>query len=123
MKIYIAGPMRGYPGLNFPAFDAARDKLRALGHEVVSPADMDRKDGHTDNRGYAKRDTEVILTCEAICLLNGWSVSIGGTAEFFLARWIGLKVFSFYAGKLIERSYETLLHEFLIDHYCPQLGD
>lgn len=123
MKIYIAGPMRGYPDLNFPVFDSARSMLQSLGHDPISPADIDRARGHTDNRGYAKRDTEIILTCDAICMLNGWTDSVGATAEFFLARWIGLKVYSFYAGRLIERSYDTLMHEYLIDHYCPHLGD
>ena len=43
--VYIAGKMRGITYYNFPAFDAARDRLTALGFEVLSPADMDRKMG------------------------------------------------------------------------------
>ncbi|MFA6690339.1 MAG: DUF4406 domain-containing protein, partial [Sphaerochaetaceae bacterium] len=43
--VYIAGKMRGITYYNFPAFDAARDRLTALGFEVLSPADMDRKAG------------------------------------------------------------------------------
>jgi Domain of unknown function (DUF4406) len=39
---YVAGPMRGYPAFNFASFDSARDLLRELGHEVISPADHDR---------------------------------------------------------------------------------
>ncbi|MHB1846903.1 MAG: DUF4406 domain-containing protein, partial [Deltaproteobacteria bacterium] len=38
----MAGPMRGLPDYNFSAFDAARDFLAGLGHDVVSPADIDR---------------------------------------------------------------------------------
>lgn len=44
-RVYIAGRMRGVPLFNFPAFDAARDRLEALGIEVLSPADMDRAAG------------------------------------------------------------------------------
>ena len=39
--IYIAGPMRGYPEFNFPAFYAAEERLRARGHAVFNPARRD----------------------------------------------------------------------------------
>ena len=42
---YLCGPMRGYPRLNFAAFDVARDLGRALGYHVISPADLDREAG------------------------------------------------------------------------------
>ena len=51
MRIYVAGPMRGFPLYNFPAFDAAAAELRRHGHTVISPADHDREMGfneHTD---------------------------------------------------------------------------
>lgn len=44
-KVYIAGPMQGKPQYNYPAFDRARDYFLSLGWEVISPADMNRKDG------------------------------------------------------------------------------
>ena len=35
-RIYIAGPMTGYPELNFPAFHAAANSLRAQGYDAVN---------------------------------------------------------------------------------------
>lgn len=46
-RAYIAGPMRGYDRFNFPAFDAAKDRLIEMGWDVVSPADLDRAVGIT----------------------------------------------------------------------------
>lgn len=44
MRWYVSGPMTGLPLLNFPAFHAAAAKLRAQGHEVINPAEMDAAD-------------------------------------------------------------------------------
>jgi hypothetical protein len=88
--IYVSGSMRGFPGFNFPAFDAARDIINARGDKAISPADLDRKFGHCSlSREYAMRDTLAILhDCHGIYLLDGWEWSNGAAAEFFLARWI-----------------------------------
>lgn len=109
VRIYLAGPMRGYTDLNFPAFDSAKKKWELWGYEVISPADLDRKEGCTDNRGYVKRDVAAILTCDSIYLLKGWEDSIGASAEYFLARWIGLNI-------LIEGGSKTPLWDFALKH-------
>lgn len=41
MKLYLSGPMSGKPAFNIPKFDAYAKALRSLGHEVVSPAELD----------------------------------------------------------------------------------
>ncbi|MDP4455455.1 DUF4406 domain-containing protein, partial [Escherichia coli] len=38
MKIYIAGPMTGYPDYNRAAFNAKASELMAEGHIVLNPA-------------------------------------------------------------------------------------
>lgn len=104
-RVYIAGPMRGYHKFNFPAFDAARDRFRAAGWDVISPADIDREhepdtleltDAQVSTpetlRRYARRDVEAILRCDAIAMLPGWGRSRGATAEYHVARWIGLAI-------------------------------
>ena len=38
MRVYIAGPMRGYPDFNKAAFDAAELLLKEIGHDPVNPS-------------------------------------------------------------------------------------
>jgi hypothetical protein len=110
MKIYLAGPMRGYPSFNFPAFDFAAALLRAEGHDVFSPAERDRtihglalEDNASGNEQIAEKllgfslrealaaDTQFIaLAADAIALLPGWEKSSGALAELALAKALGL---------------------------------
>jgi nucleoside 2-deoxyribosyltransferase len=101
MKLYLAGPMRGYPDFNFPAFDAAAEKLRQAGHEVFNPADHDREVIAADGRTIAdlgirecmKADTAWICdNAEGVAVLTGWEESTGACAEVALARAIGIPV-------------------------------
>lgn len=41
MKVYVANRMTGVPQFNYPWFDAAAAHLRDLGHEVLSPSELD----------------------------------------------------------------------------------
>lgn len=100
-RIYIAGGMRGIPLFNFPAFDEAAARGRALGYFVISPAEMDREKGFDETRGTLdgfdirdaiSRDVAAILDCTAIALLPGWRNSIGATTELAVAKWAGLEV-------------------------------
>jgi nucleoside 2-deoxyribosyltransferase len=103
-KIYIAGPMRGFPKFNFPAFDAAKDRLTLEGWDVLSPADLDREVGFDESQDSGqpskefldealRRDVEAILQADAIYMLTGWKNSTGATAEYWLARWRHIPVF------------------------------
>lgn len=98
---YVAGPMRGIPYFNYPAFDAARDKLFALGFDVINPADLDREEtgfnpytlpatwdwnvippGLGDLRTIFLRDTTAICKrVDVIYLLDGYRKSKGARAE------------------------------------------
>lgn len=111
MNIYLAGPMRGIPAFNFPAFHAAEDKLRAEGHSVFSPARADElrhgadfsaksPDGSLEKaseQGFSLRvalgeDLNWICAhADAIALLPGWEKSAGAKAEWATAAALDLK--------------------------------
>lgn len=100
-RIYIAGPMRGIPHFNFPAFDSAKYTLEKAGWDVISPADMDRKRGFEgvgmtgfeeipdiEMEEIIKSDIQAIFDSDAIFMLTGWENSTGATAEHALAIWL-----------------------------------
>lgn len=107
MILYIAGPMRGLPAFNFGEFDKARDSLKWMGHEAISPADHDRDvfphhdwdaidatipEGFTIEAAL-EWDFGAILRADGIALLPGWENSEGSKAEKFVAEQTGKKVF------------------------------
>lgn len=90
-RVYVAGPMTGILDLNFPAFRAAAVQLRALGHEVVSPAEINEGLEHEGWNACMRRDVAALATCDAIYLLDGWPKSRGARIELQLAKDLGLQ--------------------------------
>jgi len=104
MRVYIAGPMTGVDGFNFPAFDKAAAKYRALGNEVISPAEHERANG-LDTAGLTGDPAELegkfdlaaallwdlaqVAAVDAVVLLDGWERSSGVRAELALAEALG----------------------------------
>ena len=93
MKIYIAGPMTGLPEFNYPAFHAKAAELRAIGHNVKSPAehDFDVKDFPL-REAFADYTNYICTQAEAVHMLEGWHKSHGARIEHDLAVYLGLKV-------------------------------
>lgn len=99
--VYIAGPMRGLPKHNFPAFDEAAVRLSAAGYTVFNPADYDREIGLTEEtkdedvtddilRKCLRSDVAAITVATHIALLPGWEGSKGARPEIILAFTLGL---------------------------------
>ncbi len=115
MKVYLAGPMRGIPEFNHPAFKKAAAHLRREGYEVFSPAEQDfeiLEDFKTNKAGdEVKLAVKLQMTplqlrrkvfeadfnwicreADAIAMLPGWEQSSGAQAEWACARALGLKI-------------------------------
>lgn len=114
--LYLGGPMRGYPLHNFPAFNAAAERLRAEGYEVFSPAQSDLDDGFDpartiEEQGFDLKEalladlTWIICHAEALILLPGWEKSSGTLAEVHTAWCLDIPVYEledFLAGFLFN---------------------
>lgn len=91
-RIYISGPMTGLPGLNFGAFHLTAHQLRALGYEVVNPAEKQSESEDLSWEEYLKQDLQQMLTCDTIALLPGWQDSKGAHLELHVAHRVGMTV-------------------------------
>lgn len=109
--IYLGGPMRGRAQFNFPAFEAARNDLRAQGHIVICPAERDVREGF-DPRGFDGSEDlarigfsleaalydcfNSVLMADSVALLPGWEQSEGARAEALVAKMTGRDLFTIF---------------------------
>ncbi len=86
-RVYLCGPMRGYPDLNKEAFTDAAAELRAAGMEVWNPHENE-SDWFSPVDRYKTVVTDLILVIswadEVFCLW-GWERAVGCRAEVFAA--------------------------------------
>jgi len=113
MRLYLAGPMRGLPLFNFPAFDEATDRLRKQGHEVFSPAEQDREAGQDGNKSpetiahYMAINLPEVCKADAVAVLPGWENSQGCRIELTVASEIGKKI-------LDAQTLQPMFHPFVV---------
>lgn len=91
MKLYISGPMTGYPDFNFPAFNAAAKSLSLAGYEVENPADKGIVDGW-NWEDYLRYDLIQMLQCDGVALLDKWEESKGAVLEERTASAVGMSI-------------------------------
>lgn len=101
VRLYLAGPMSGFPRFNFDAFASAAAQLREAGFEVWSPAEYDLEHGFDPDSApanlpreeYAQilaKDLQKVCEVDGVALLPRWYVSPGARAEAAVADAIGI---------------------------------
>lgn len=88
MKLYLAGPMAGYPEHNWPLFRQKAAELREAGFEVVDASECNGSYEEATAKTYEeclKTDLRAMLTCDGVALLLGWENSYGARTEAGLA--------------------------------------
>lgn len=135
MKLYLAGPMRGYPGFNFAAFEAAARDLRRQNYSVWSPHESDKEqewaerqrnhyDPATGHAGEDHRDTlrffmatdlPAVLSSDAVAVLDGWEASAGCQVETYVAFQCGIPVKAYEPGIPFDMAHE--FHRYVHPHF------
>lgn len=95
--------MSGHKDYNYPAFRAAAERLRALGHDVVCPPELNQPGESLDLPAshFLRRDLRGLLDCEGIALLAGWQRSVGASCEVAVALALGMQFFNTFGDRLI----------------------
>lgn len=104
LRVYISGPMSGYPHLNYPAFFAAEELLRAAGHEPLNPARNTEQPSWAD---YLRLDLADVLTADQLAVLPGWEASRGARLEVHVAHALEVPVLPIDAYALLTPPEET----------------
>lgn len=92
LRVFLAGPMTGMPEHNIPEFMRVASILRAMGHQVTTPIEVnelvDREQADKPTyRTLLARDLELIAgtTVDVLVLLDGWEQSHGARLEVEMA--------------------------------------
>lgn len=91
-KVYISGPMSGYPDNNRAAFMAAEEYMKGQGYDVINPARLSDGPGYCD---YLAADIKAMGTLrkgDKIYLLLGHEQSTGCMIEAMIAKKLGLDI-------------------------------
>lgn len=104
-RLYLAGPMTGIENLNFPLFHAEAARLRAMGFDIINPAEIN---GGADElaacaamtpaelkahwQACMRKDIAVLMTCDGVVMLPSWEKSKGATLEHHNAAALGMEV-------------------------------
>lgn len=107
-RIYLSGPMTGIPDFNRPAFNTEAARLRALGYDVVNPAEINPTEAQLNWHECLRNDLSALLSCDTIAMLDGWMNSNGAHLEMHVAHRIGIKIVE--AKDIGQASFNLVAH-------------
>lgn len=127
MKVYVAGCISEHAreDNNAKAFNERTAKLRALGHEVANPIELDKAaklEGAATQGEWNQaliRDIHIVLDVDAITLLPGWERSDGGEVEYFVATKLGKLILDEY-GQIVPPQNILEKANSITGGYLPQ---
>lgn len=91
-KCYIAGKIGGLSEMEYKGnFESAKDYLKNIGVEPVSPLDLPHNHDRTWN-SYMREDLAAMLQCDAVYAINNWRLSPGAKIEVELALNVGMPI-------------------------------
>lgn len=90
--LYVSGPMSGRQDFNYPAFREAAARLRAFGYTVLDPSEVRRPSKFPEWGDWMRSALTLLLQCDAVAVLPGWSNSNGAEIEVMLAKGLGMEV-------------------------------
>jgi len=90
--------MTGYEDHNYPAFHKAAAEMRALGWEVINPAENHSGNQSLPREDYFRTDIPQLVSCDAVLFLEGWQESKGAKLEYRVAKACGLRLMSTLGG-------------------------
>ncbi len=99
--------MSGIEKHNYPAFTAACIRLRELEWDILSPHEehpfMENRDATQEEwQALLREDVRLLLDCQGIILLPGWSKSKGAQLEYYVAMKLGMGVKLLIDGIVID---------------------
>lgn len=85
-RLYVAGPMSGYPENNYPEFHHAADQLRDGGYLVANPAERETEFAKPAPYVDLLRDDLIqMFKCQGVAVLDNWWESTGARNEVMVA--------------------------------------
>lgn len=101
-RIYISGPITGYPDGNAKSFSDMAKLITDAGHVAVNPHELPHDHGKTW-REYMDEDIKAMMTCDLVVTLPGWNLSKGAMIEVGLAYGLGITAMEWYEAQAILR--------------------